>query len=95
MVDMGMGHQDMADGHAIERPHQGSQMVILQRAGIDHGDLVAADQIGAGALEGIGAGIVGDDTADQRAHHLNGTVFDRQVFVEIDLVRHHALCLAS
>src|SRR3546814_4621463 len=51
----------MADRFAIECGEQSLQMRVVQRAGVDHRDgtalLLAADDIGAGAMEGEGRGV--------------------------------------
>jgi hypothetical protein len=57
-------------------------MVLLVRARIDDRHLTVADDVGAGALEGEGAGIVGDHPADQRRHLHRRPVVELEVLDE-------------
>ena len=56
------------------------------RARIDDRDLPAADDVAAGAGEGVGAGIVGDDPAHERAHREAGAGADGEVEIEAEVV---------
>ena len=54
MVLVGVGDQDMRDGLAPHRVEQGLDMARQVGAGVDDGDVAGADDIAAGAREGIG-----------------------------------------
>ena len=94
VVDMGVGDEDMGDGVAAERRHQGVEMAVDHRPGIDHGHLAVADDIGAGAVKGESAGIGRHDAPDQRR---NVDAFARRLVgraVEGNLDGHSALSTA-
>ena len=46
MVAVGVGHENMGDGLALHGIEQGGDMRLVERAGIDDGDLPAADDVG-------------------------------------------------
>ena len=58
MVPMGMRHEDMGDGFAAHRIEQGCDMRLVERTGIDDGNLAAADDIGHRSLERERAGLL-------------------------------------
>ena len=80
VIDMGVGDQDVRHRLAAHGAQHGVDMVLLVGAGIDDRHLAVADDVGAGALEGEGTGIVGDDAADQRRH------FHRRAVVELEVL---------
>ena len=63
---MGVGYHNVADFGALHRSQNSLHMGSVSWTRIDHGYLVAPYQIGAGALEGEFAGVVGSDAPDQR-----------------------------
>ena len=65
MIGMVMGDEDVADTLARCGCENSRQMVIYVRAWIDHTDLAATDDIGAGAQIGERPWIVGHDPPDQ------------------------------
>ena len=88
MVAVGVRDDDMRDGLAAHGVEQRLDMVGQVRAGIDDRDLPAADDVAAGAGEGVGAGIVGDDPAHERAHRDAGAGADREIEVEGEVGGH-------
>ena len=87
MVAVGVRDEDVRDGLAAHGRKQRLDMGRRVRARIDDRDLAAADDVAAGAGEGVGAGIVGDDPAHERAHREAGAGADREVEVEGEVVR--------
>ena len=77
-----------------ERLEQRLDMLGEVGAGIDHRDLAVADDVGAGALEGEGAGVARDDAADQRRQRLGDAVLEGEVAAEGDF-RRHGYCAAA
>src|SRR5690349_6559963 len=65
MIAVAMGDEDVRDALARECAFQRRDMLAEIGSGIDHRDVLAADDVDAGALEGEGSRIVGDDAADQ------------------------------
>jgi hypothetical protein len=90
VIDMGMGDENVRHGLAGERFEQRFHMRGDCRAGIDDGDAVPADDVGAGALEGEGARVARDDAADERAQRGDGAVLDLEIAAEGNLNGHGA-----
>ena len=82
MVAMGVGYQDMRHRLTLQRVQQRRHVLFVQWAGVDHCDLAAADDVGAGALEGEGAGILRHDPADHRRQDRNAAVGEIQFAIE-------------
>ena len=79
VIDMGVRDQDMRDGLAAHRVQHGIDMILLVGAGIDDRHLAVPDDGGAGALEGEGTGIAGDDATDVGRH------LHRRAVVELEV----------
>jgi hypothetical protein len=79
MVEMGMGDQDMADVLPGEAGQQRRDMLGQIGARIDHRHLAMADDIGSGAEEGEGAGVMGDDAPDQGGDGLQPAVIGGEI----------------
>src|SRR6266566_2597544 len=78
----------MRDMLVGEARHQRGDMLVQFGAGVDHRHLALADDIGAGALEGERAGIVGDDAADARRDGLEPAVFEGNLATKGNLDSH-------
>lgn len=66
MVAVGVGDNDLADAPAgPDTGEDGLKMRVKVRAGIDDGDVAAADQVGVGAIPGEGRRIGGGQATDQ------------------------------
>ena len=61
---MGMGNQDMGDHFPFKGAGEGGNMLFIQWAWINNRDLALADDIGAGAMKGKGARVIGNDPPD-------------------------------
>ena len=57
-------------------------MVIVQRAGVDHGDVAFANNVGAGARIGEGAWVRGNDSANIGGDFINNAGFELDVSQE-------------
>ena len=66
VVGVGVGADDPADAIAAAAD-DGVEVGVVVGPGVDHGDLVDADEVGVGAGAGHDAGVGGDDAPDQRA----------------------------
>src|SRR5262249_9792229 len=71
MIAMGMADEDVAHGPSVDRIDQRRQMRLVLRAGVDYRQIVAAEDIAVGAMEGEWAWIVG-----RQSQH-TGSCFDR------------------
>ena len=91
MVAMAMGDQDMADALAPRRLRDRRKMRLVGRTWVDDGHAAAADDIGVGAEEGVGRGIVGDDAAHLRSDLFGHAVVDIDASIEGKLCRHGPL----
>ena len=80
VIDVGVGDEDVRHRLAAHGLEHGLDMILLIGARIDDRHLAVTDDVGAGALEGEGAGIAGDDAADQRRH------FHRRAVVELEVL---------
>src|SRR5438309_1119080 len=78
----------MRDMLLREARHERSDMLFQLGAGVDHRHLALADDIGAGALEGERAGIVGDDAPDARCDGFEPTVFEGNLATKGNLDSH-------
>ena len=83
VVVVGMGDEDMADplarGQGVEnRAHMGGAV----RAGVDQCHVARADQIGLGAGERVGRGVLAGDAAHAGGDRLGLTVDGGRVLVE-------------
>jgi hypothetical protein len=77
---MRVGDEDVSDRLAPHGAQDGIDVILEVWAGIDDCHLAVADDVGAGAPEGEGAGIVGDHAADERCH------LHRRAVVELELL---------
>ena len=87
VVDMRVGDQDRRDALARDGGKDRLQMRRIIRARIDYSDFSGADDVGAGAEEGEGAGIVRHHPADQRGDLIDPTVLKGHVLDEGDHAR--------
>ena len=76
MVRVGVGCEDVGHPFPHHRRQQSLQMVSHVRPRIDNRHLAAADDVGAGAEEGEGPGIVGHNTPDQRRDLIDPAVVE-------------------
>ncbi len=88
VIAMGMGDQDVGHHLALQRRHQRSDMRPVKRARVDDRDFPLADDIGAGAVKGEGARVLGDHPADHRAQLLRHAIFKFQVSFKRDFYCH-------
>ena len=88
VVAVGVRDEDVRDGLAAHGLKERLDMGRRVRARIDDRDLPAADDVAAGAGEGVGPGIVGDDPAHERAHGDAGAGADREIEVEAEVGGH-------
>jgi hypothetical protein len=91
MVHMRMGDEDMGNGFPFDRRQQCFDVIVHQRAGVDHRYLALADNIGARAFEGEAARIIGGHPADQRRYLVAAAIFDIDVAHKRDLAAHSGL----
>jgi len=91
MVAMAVGDQDMADALAPRRFGDGRKMSLVGRAWVDDGHAAAADEIGVGAEEGVGRGVIGDNAAHLRGDLFGHTVVDIDASIEGKFCRHGPL----
>ncbi len=87
---MGVGHEDMGDGlvtHAIE---QRGNMRLVERAGIDDGDLTATDNVGDRPTECERTRIVGKEPANPGHDLLHPAGRKIKALVEGNVVAHAA-----
>src|SRR5215469_12934950 len=82
MVTMGMGDQYVGHPFAREPGEQRLHMLGEVGAWVDYCDLAAADDVGAGALEGKRAGVPRHDAAEPWCNWLKPTVFERELAAE-------------
>src|SRR5262249_30758834 len=90
MVAVGVGDKDVRHLLIGEARKQRRNMVIEIGAGIDHRDFALANDIGAGALIGEGAGIAGDDAAHPWGHCFYSAVFEGDIATIGNLNGHHS-----
>ena len=88
MIAMGVGDEDMRHRLVAHRVEQRADVTLVGRAGIDDGDLAAADDVAHRALEGERPRIIGHHAPDA-GHRLVHRVGDEiEIFVEGDVVGH-------
>ncbi len=96
MIAMTMGDEDISQVLAFDGVRYGLEMVAVGRAGVDHGDLSAADHITIGAEERVRAGIIGNDAPDVGRDLLGDAVVHILTTIESKLRRHGLLsCWSS
>ncbi len=76
MVQMSMGHQNMADFLIPEPGQQCRNMVRQIRPRIDHRDLARADNISVGPEKGVRARIIGHDAPHVGRHLFGDAIVD-------------------
>ena len=88
MVAVGVGDEDRRHRLVAHGVEQRADVALVGRAGIDDGDLAAADDVAHRALEGERPRIVGHHAADaghRLVHRVGGEI---EIFVEGDVVGH-------
>ena len=85
---MGVGHENMGDGFAADRIEQGCDMRLIERTGVDDGNLAFADDIGQRSLERERAWIVGEDAPHARCDPLHRIGRKVEALVEGNIVAH-------
>ena len=90
---MGVRDEDVGDPRPANRVHQGVHMCGVRRAGVEDGEIAAADQEGVGPLKCERAGIWGGDAPDagRDFHRLAVT----RVEITIELKRHALVCCGA
>jgi hypothetical protein len=66
---MGVGDEDPADAAGAGLDHLVEVLLMVVRPGVDHGQVVGADQVGVGAGSGHDARVVGQHAPHERAQH--------------------------
>ena len=88
MIAMRVGHEDMGDGFAAHRIEQRRDMRLVERTGIDDGDVALADDVGQGPLEGERARIVGEHAPHAGRDLLHGVGRKVEALIEGNVVAH-------
>src|SRR3954454_20900576 len=89
MVAVGVGDEDVAHPlTGVEGGHDGIDVSVEQRAGIDDGDVAVAHEVGAGAEVGELARVLGHDPAHEGGDLLDAPVHHVEVPHEGDRRRH-------
>ena len=84
MIGVGVGDEDVRDRLAAHRVEHGVDVVGHVRAGIDDRHLAVADDVGAGAHEGEGTGVLRHHAPDQRRDALRRAVGGIELLDEQD-----------
>ena len=79
VIAMGVGHQQMRDGLALERVEQRVDVLGEIGPGIDDGDIAPAQHVGAGAVPGEGARVARDDAPHAGCDLLEHAVREREL----------------